>query len=289
MKIITTDEELRSHLPNIIASVKGETPFIERLSLFLALAEDWVRTTFTSESTFNTICGYTDANPTKVFTARLVVADALRRAIPSLDIVLTPNGFGVINTSNIAPASKPRVDRLVGSMLSHRDDCIAALLPALVGASKWLASDQASFFGATLFPDLAIVDSVGGATGSRWEKYLELRSQVIDLEASLAEEWLSPELMSALRAENLRSDLTEKRSVIVRQVQAQIVGYLTAQAAARPDRANGGSFSSRRLADIVNYIRLNERDFEEWHKSETAKLFAPPVFRNDKKASGYFF
>ena len=289
MKIITTDEQLRSHLPNIIASVKGETPLIERLSLFLALAEDWVRTTFTSESTFNTICGYTDANPTKVLTARLVVADALRRAIPSLDIVLTPNGFGVINTSNIAPASKPRVDRLVGSMLSHRDDCIAALLPALVGASKWLASDQASFFGATLFPDLAIVDSVGGATGSRWEKYLELRSQVIDLEASLAEEWLSPELMSALRAENLRSDLTEKRSVIVRQVQAQIVGYLTAQAAARPDRANGGSFSSRRLADIVNYIRLNERDFEEWHKSETAKLFAPPVFRNDKKASGYFF
>ena len=289
MKIITTDEQLRSHLPNIIASVKGETPLIERLSLFLALAEDWVRTTFSSESTFNTICGYTDANPTKVFTARLVVADALRRAIPSLDIVLTPNGFGVINTSNIAPASKPRVDRLVGSMLSHRDDCIAALLPALVGASKWLASDQASFFGATLFPDLAIVDSVGGATGSRWEKYIELRSQVIDLEASLAEEWLSPELMSALRAENLRSDLTEKRSVIVRQVQAQIVGYLTAQAAARPDRANGGSFSSRRLADIVNYIRLNERDFEEWHKSETAKLFAPPVFRNDKKASGYFF
>lgn len=289
MKLITTDAQLRAHIPNIIASVKGETPLIERLSLFLALAEDWVRTTFTSESTFNTICGYTDANPTKVFTARLVVADALRRAIPSLDIVLTPNGFGVINTSNIAPASKPRVDRLVGSMLSHRDDCIAALLPALVGASKWLASDQASFFGATLFPDLAIVDSVGGATGSRWEKYLELRSQVIDLEASLAEEWLSPELMSALRAENLRSDLTEKRSVIVRQVQAQIVGYLTAQAAARPDRANGGSFSSRRLADIVNYIRLNERDFEEWHKSETAKLFAPPVFRNEKKASGYFF
>lgn len=278
MKIITTDEQLRSHLPNIIASVKGETPLIERLALFLDLAEDWVRTTFTSESTFNTICGYTDANPTKVLTARLVVADALRRAIPSLDIVLTPNGFGVINTSNIAPASKPRVDRLVGSMLSHRDDCIAALLPALVGASKWLTSEQADFFGATLFPDLAIVDSFGGATGSRWEKYLELRSQVIDLEASLAEEWLSPELMSALRAENLRSDLTEKRSVIVRQVQAQIVGYL-----------KGGSFSSLRLADIVNYIRLNERDFEEWHSSDTAKLFAPPVFRNVKKASGYFF
>lgn len=278
MKLITTDEQLRSHLPNIIATVKGETPFIERLALFLDLAEDWVINTFTSTTTFNTITGYTDSNNIKILCSRLVVADALRRAIPSLDIVLTPNGFGIVNSSNVAPASKPRIDRLVGSMLSHRDDCIAALLPGLVGASKWLTSSQADFFGATLFPDLAIVDSVGGATDSKWEKYLELRPQVIDLEASLAEEWLSPELMSALRSENLRGDLTEKRSVIVRQVKAQVVGYL-----------RGGSINSRRLADIVNYIRLNEDDFSEWHQSETAKLFAPPVFRNDRKASGYFF
>lgn len=278
MKLITTDEQLRSHLPNIIASVKGEVPFIERLALFLDLAEDWVKTTFTSESTFNTICGYTDSNNIKILCSRLVVADALRRAIPSLDIVLTPNGFGVVNTSNLAPASKPRVDRLVGSMLAHRDDCIASLLPEIVGASKWLASDRADFFGATLFPDLGICDAVGGATGSRWEKYLELRSQVIDLEASLAEEWFSPELMSALRSENLRGNLTGKRSEIVKQVKAQVVGYL-----------RSGSFNSRRLADIVNYIRLNPESFSEWHKSETAKLFAPPVFRNEKKASGYFF
>ena len=278
MKLITTDAQLRAHIPNIIASVKGEVPFIERLALFLDLAEDWVKTTFTSESTFNTICGYTDSNNIKILCSRLVVADALRRAIPSLDIVLTPNGFAVVNTSNLAPASKPRVDRLVGSMLAHRDDCIAALLPELPDASKWLASDRATFFGATLFPDLAIIDSVGCATGSRWEKYLELRSQVIDLEASLAEEWLSPELMSALRAENLRSNLTEKRGIAVQQIKAQVVSYL-----------RSGSFKSRRLADIVNCIRLNPESFSEWHNSETAKLFAPPIFRNEKKATGYFF
>lgn len=278
MTLITTDEQLRSHLPNVIASVKSETPFIERLALFLDLAEDWVVNTFTSVSTFNTICGYTDSNNIKILCSRLVVADALRRAIPSLDIVLTPNGFAVVNTSNLAPASKPRVDKLIGSMLSHRDDCIAALLPGLVGASKWLTSSQADFFGATLFPDLRIVDAVGGATGSKWDRYLELRPQVIDLEASLAEEWLSPELMSALRSETLRGDLNEKRREIVRQVKAQVVGYL-----------RSGSFSSRRLADIVNYIRLNESDFKEWHGSKTVELFAPPIFKNQKRSSGYFF
>lgn len=263
MKLITTDAQLRAHIPNIIASVKGETPFIERVAHFLDLAEDWVRTTFTSESTFNTICGYTDSNEIKIICSRLVVADALRRAIPSLDIVLTPNGFGVVSTQNLAPASKPRVDRLVGSMLAHRDDCIAALLPELVGASKWLTSPQADFFGSTLFPDLGIVDAVGGATGSKWDKYLELRPQVIDLETSLAEEWLSPELLSALRSQNLRGDLTEKRNVIVRQVKAQILGYL-----------KSGSFNSRRLADIVNRIRENKDDFPEWHRSVIALRFA---------------
>lgn len=277
-KLITTDAQLHAHIPNIIASVKGETLLIERLSLFLDLAEDWVKTTFTSESTFNNICGYTDNNNIKILCSRLVVADALRRAIPSLDIVLTPNGFAVVNTSNLAPASKPRVDRLVGSMLAHRDDCIAALLPELPGASKWLASDRADFFGATLFPDFSLIEATGPIQGSKWERYLELRYQVIDLEASLAEEWFSPELMSALRSENLRGDLTQKRSDIVRQVKAQVVGYL-----------RSGSFNSRRLADIVNYIRLNPEFFSEWHQSETAKLFAPPVFRNEKKASGYFF
>lgn len=84
--------------------------------------------------------------------------------------------------------------------------------------------------------------------------------------------------MSALRSENLRGDLTEKRSEIVKQVKAQIVGYL-----------RSGSFNSRRLADIVNYIRLNESDFAEWYGAKTAELFAPPVFKNIKKSSGFFF
>lgn len=278
MKLITTEEQLRAHIPNIIATVKGEIPFIERLSHFLDLAEDWVKTTFTSEATFNTICGYTDSNSLKILTSRLVVADAMRRAIPSLDIVLTPNGFGVVSTQNLAPASKQRVDRLVGSMLAHSDDCIAALLPELVGESKWLTSKQADFFGATLFPDLAVVDCIGNVQGCRWEKYLELRSKVIDLEASLAEEWLSPELMSALRSENLRGDLTMKRREVVRQVKAQIEGYLTT-----------GTFIARRLADIVNYIRQDKEVFPEWHQSATAELFAPPVFRNEKTAKGYWF
>lgn len=277
-KIINSNEELTALIPNSLITVKGEMPLFDKLAPFLDLAEAWVKDTFTSEPTYNTICGYTDSNPIRIATARLVVADAMRRAIPSLDLVLTPNGFATVGTQNLVAASKMRVDRLVGSMLTHRDDCIAALLPELPGASRWLNSDQAAFFGATLFPTLEIVAQSPISNSPKWERYLELRPQIIDLEASLAEEWLSPELMSALRAENLRGDLPPVRHDVVRQIKAQLIAYL-----------HKGSFNSRRLADIVNIIRHRPTDFPEWHSSDTARLFTPPVFRNRKEAPGYFF
>ena len=43
---------------------------------------------------------------------------------------------------------------------------------------------------------------------------------------TLAKEWLSSELLSALRTENMLSDLTEKQKLIVEQVKALIVQRL---------------------------------------------------------------
>lgn len=276
-RLITDEMRLREHIPDLIATVKGETPFIERLAVFLDLAEDWVTQTFTGEEVFSAVCDNRHSPLLRPLSA-LVAAEAMRRAIPTLDIMLTPNGFAVVSTNSLAPASKPRVDRLIGSMLTQRDNCISALLRLLPAMSGWKDTAQARYFAETLFPDLGITDSVSNATGTKWDRYLELRPHIIDLEASLSEEWFSEELMSALRTENLHGDLTGKRKTATRQIQAQIVSYLRT-----------GSFNIRRLADIVNLIRLDTENFSEWHRSETATLFEPPVFRNEKKSSGYFF
>lgn len=276
-RLITDEIRLREHLPNIIATVKGETPFIERLAVFLDLAEDWVTQTFTGKVIFREVCDNSHTELLRPLRA-LVAADAMRRAIPMLDIMLTPNGFAVVSTNSLAPASKPRVDRLVGSMLTQRDNSISSLLALLPGISGWRETAQARYFSETLFPDFGITDTIGNDTRSKWDRYLELRPHIIDLEASLSEEWFSVELMSALRTENLHGDLTGIRKTVTRQIQAQIVAQLKT-----------GSFNIRRLADIVNCIRLNDEDFSEWHRSETSKLFEPPIFRNEKKSSGYFF
>lgn len=125
-KLKNNDDTLRQCLPNVFATVKGEVSLFDKVKVDIDLAENWVIETFVSTKTFNTICGYADDNPIKIITAKLIASEALRRAIPSLDLVLTPNGLGVVSNQNIAPASKERVDRLIGSLADYRDECIAS-------------------------------------------------------------------------------------------------------------------------------------------------------------------
>ena len=276
-KLINNDDTLRQYLPNVFATVKGEVSLFDKVKVDIDIAENLVTETFVSTKTLNTICGYAEDNPIRIITAKLIASEALRRAIPSLDLVLTPNGFGVVSNQNVAPASKERVDRLIGSLADYRDECIANLLPALVGASQWLTSSQASFFGETLFPDLAITEQVKG-TGSKWERYLSLRPKILDIEASLAEEFFSPELMARLRNEVLRKTHTADLAHVINAIRGQVVDLL-----------NGGSIRMRDMIDVVNHIRCNPDLYPEWHDSETAKLYAPPIFKNKKEAKGYFF
>ena len=277
MKLITNDDTLRHYLPNVFATVKGEVSLFDKVKVDIDLAENWVIETFVSTKIFDAICGYADDKPIKVITAKLIASEALRRAIPSLDLVLTPNGFGVVSNQNIAPASKERVDRLIASLDDYRDECIGNLLLLLSRESDWLGSVQASFFGETLFPDLAITEQVKG-TGSKWERYIALRPKILDIEASLAEEFFSHELMVRLKNEVLRKMHTADLARVINAIRGQVVDLL-----------NGGSIRMRDMIDVVNHIRCNPNLFPEWHDSETAKLFAPPIFRNLKTNKGYWF
>ena len=112
MHLITSEESIRKYIPNVLVSVKGEVPLIDKLTPFLDLAEEWLSHTFTSEATLDTIVGYPDSSVIKIYACKVVVCEAFKNAVPSLDLVLTPNGFGIVNNSNVVPASKERVNRL---------------------------------------------------------------------------------------------------------------------------------------------------------------------------------
>lgn len=115
MKLIQSKSILKRFIPNVISSVKGEMPLYDKMLPFLELAEVWVEGTFLSKGILDFIAGCGDEEVVKVYATKVVVCEGYKNAIPSLDLILTPNGFGVVSNSNVAPASKERVNRLLES------------------------------------------------------------------------------------------------------------------------------------------------------------------------------
>lgn len=277
MLLITTNEQLTALLPNIAVTVEGESPLIDKLAPFLVAAEQWVGDTFLSSAMLAEISNREESDSLRSITTQVVVYEAFRCALPHLDVVLTPNGFGIVNNTNIAPASKERIERLLSSLLTNRDTAICQLLTLLGKQQGWLATEQAEFFRGTMFPILKHSQSL--------QDYMEIREKIIPIEEYIAEQYISKELLSTLRAQvQSRRFSTDKHKHICRVLQAVEADCL--------GNAASTTFSPRALqtlTQIVELIRSNPEDFPQWHASATAQLYSPQVFENKKEAKAFWF
>lgn len=95
-----------------------------------------------------------------------VCLQAFLAVFQQLDLVLTPTGFGVVSTQQMAPASKQRVDALIGHL---RDSVLIAhgrLLNRLCKVSGWGATEQAKENIDTLFYDFHMLQKLTGPAAS---------------------------------------------------------------------------------------------------------------------------
>ena len=280
MRIITTNETLTALIPNVVTTVEGEKPLIDKIDPWLTAAEDWVMETFTGHDEMEAIAD-DPASTVWEHMAMLTVTEALRRAIPSLDVVLTPNGFGVVSNTNVAPASKDRIERLVNQMAAQRDHFINMLLADLRTRSSWCDSAQFRWFTASLIQaPKACVTAVYDRQreGQQWDQFLQLRERAITIEDAIAEKWISYDVMAILRVE-----LATVNNATIHQVALKVRACVL-------NELRGNARNHWDLDRIVNFIRKNADIFPEWADSDTAKLYNnPPVFKNKKNSSGYFF
>jgi hypothetical protein len=100
---------------------------------------------------------------------RWVALQAFLAVFRQLDLVLTPTGFGVVSTQQMAPASKQRVDALIGHI---RDSILIAhgqLLTELCKVDDWGSTDQARENIDTLFFDFRMLQKMQGPAASHLE------------------------------------------------------------------------------------------------------------------------
>lgn len=98
-----------------------------------------------------------------------VSIDAFLSVFRQLDLVLTPTGFGVVSTQQMAPASKQRVDALVGHLRDSRLRVHGQLLTELCHVEGWGTSSQALGNIDTLFFDFRMLQKMQGPAASHLE------------------------------------------------------------------------------------------------------------------------
>ena len=282
--LIPDNNVLLQFVPNVLKSVQGETLLFDKIAPHLEVAEAWLTTTFLSEAVLAKL-PHEDATNKLLHYARMaVVAEAMLHAVPQLDLVLTPNGFGVVSNTNIAPASKERVERLLLSLEKMRDDTLAVLLPLLTQESAWATSDPCQYWSQTLYPWLDLPRKLG-STDHSWLRYQEQHSKLIAIEERLAHDFFSCELLATLRQAELLGRWVETPSAphykrAWRHIFAIELYMLREE----------GEVPIPSCIEVVNSLR-NAPDgiFEEWKQSETAALFENHGYKNDKRKGGYWF
>lgn len=132
---------------------------------------------------------------------RWVAIRAFLSVFRQLDLVLTPTGFGVVSTQQMAPASKPRVDALVGHL---RDSALRAhgqLLESLCSVDRWGTTAQAAENIDTLFYDFRLLQKMQGPAVSHleWQNAMRLIGEADEmLRLKLSNEYMDA-LLSGVR------------------------------------------------------------------------------------------
>lgn len=282
MKLITTDEQLRLLIPNVLATVEGEPTLIEKLYPYLETAEQWAIDTFVPEAIFDEIAEADSLGPNERFRCpleKLVASHAYMTAIPSLDLVLTPNGFGIVSNQNVVPASHERVDALINSLESQRDAVIEVLILRLSSREDWRESFQGKYFAATMFPFLNLCRRLA-IREHVWDSYQQLHERLIKIENVLADTYLSQEQMQVFRTHVITQGrtVTPLEDQVIRSLQSYELQLLS-----------DIQVHPQCYYDLVNIIREHEEVFPAWHSSTVAELYKPKIFENKKKSSAYWF
>ena len=137
-----------------------------------------------------------------------VAIHAFLTVFRQLDLVLTPTGFGVVSTQQMAPASKQRVDALIGHL---RDSALRAhgqLLALLRRVKGWGETDQAKENIDTLFYDFRLLQKMQGPAASHldWQAAQRLIGEADEaLRLKLSNQYMD-HLLNALRCGTVTVD-----------------------------------------------------------------------------------
>lgn len=278
--LIDSENMLLRYLPNTVRPAAGEPSLFERVEAELEGAEKWPETegVLALDMVQESMSYYSEV----VEVLRHIVAnEALRCAMPRLNLVLTPNGLGVVSNNNLTPASRERSEALMRSFVERRDASLHRLLLLLGHCDEWVSSNWSATWRRSLFPGLSL-SSYGpeaqemAPSLTRWRTLIDARDNA---ERSLAEEYISMPVLNQLRAKIQATDALSPEEWAITAVMREQASRMVAD---KP-------IMQKTMLSCVNIIRNSPALYPIWAATPTAGIYANINFKNTRESGGYFF
>ena len=281
------------YLPNTFTTVEGESTLYEKCEDFLIQGKDLLEEYFISidmlppeptppaegeqpaQAEPHPYDGCLD------YARRLVCIHAVILAIPSIDLVLTPNGFGIVNSTDVVPASSDRVERLVAMLVKQKNDIMHMLQYKLLQVASWRQSKWFKLWTQTMFGDIS---SLFALEGSKYmdliDFYNQAKPKIMAIEQKLTSCFFGKETMDALRTSALLgwSETDEHRLYLASCIVSEIV------------KMYNGSVPKFHASPFIDYIRKHKSSFPEWEQSQFGQDYEDPqYYENTKEKGGFWF
>lgn len=243
-------------------------------------ANRWVRNQFIGADLYD---GFDKLDSDIQSQLNFIVANkAFYDLIPSLDLILTPNGFGIVRTDNVAPASADRVQNLLDRTYRNWSTQFDQLLMQLLTTDDLILRFRKSpaFFSLTnsffiTANDLSIHAGVANATREDLEKLAPKISMCeVYLKRKISVEYYE-ELLDKVRV----NALTESDKVVFPQFKRclgmdlqgnhhAVIGYMD---------------------NVMDFIEKNPDLYPTYISSNTFVNKQKQYFKNEKDSPGFFF
>jgi len=203
----------------------------------------------------------------RIVANKLLAVTAYHGAIPFVDVVQTANGFAVVSNSNLAPASKERVERLIAWCEEQIDKLTDLLIKLVMGKAELLAKW-------TLFAEFKELVNCFFVTGKDFAQFTNnteklLRKELLNHKAKLLV-WQENVIAPVISKNYLNQLIDEIRSQSFTPASTNIIGnckvVLSALVAGNTEEAN------ILLGKVSNLLDANLTTYTAYANSEEYAL-----------------
>jgi len=209
---------------------------------------------------------------------RMASLYAYKTVIPHLDLVLTENGFGVVNNQNVSPASMQRVNTLRQQIAQSLDDTIDEILDYVRGNADWVNTYVAiETFRSIVWNAKKQMFYFGQPNGHRTQMN-ELRVKITSAETKL-KHCISDEFFDELCTAVRMNTATDMQNTCIHYIM-MVIGA---------DATDDYKMARFHVGRLVDFLDRNISTFTTYANSTAyaANTFEP--YRNEKEDPCYFF